>query len=441
MEPSRLISVDLRDAEAAARRRVAPTTPPSWRVLATRLGGEHRRLIERLLLIGVLVGTGASLCRLSASRALWSNDETDLVSLAFAMTEDAALWLRPTYHPLDDPRGVLGQGIVAPPLASALMALPMMLGIDATWAWSVVGGAVFVGGMIALTRALSGAPLLHVAAAVALMVALSPRLAVDVLFLEAEVPLAGFCAFAMAASLSKTSRLSVALRAALSGGLLGLGFLCKLWLVLPAALSCFLVFAVGREQRARALFALVVAALFVGSAHFVFVLACDPESVGRWLSEVYFSAFQTTGVAATKWEGVDAYPNWSHGVFYYPAAIARELGFGAPLAVAGSWILARSAARRPSASSNRRVAAAVGLSLGLAALSVPAIKEPLYVLTIISSLASVGALYLVLALRARPPLWSVGLVLVVALVASVTAERPPGVIHEKRALRILAGQR
>jgi hypothetical protein len=340
-----------------------------------------------------------ALVRLDAHRTPWSQDEADLVRAALAMSEHAIAWLRPTYHPQSaDAFTRLGDGIVAPPLASGLMAVPSLLGFRSPAAWPVLGASIFFAGIVAVTRALTPIRLSVAIAAVATSLCLAPRLLLDILALEAEVPLTGFALGALACALARSDKHTTA-RAALSGALLGAAFLCKLWLVTPIALATALVWLTRRPQSPVRLLATMAGAfLATASLHLVFIAVVDPASLVRWLREVYFAPFGLAGPGSTKWSGVTAHPEWSHGAWYYPAAIARELGLAVLFAPLAAYRLLRAddAVRR-----RGTTVALVGVALGVALLSVPKIKEPLYVLPAIGLLVAFAAHGLTSLTRAR----------------------------------------
>lgn len=363
--------------------------------------------------------------RLGANRMPWSQDETDLVSLAVGLGEDARLWLRPDYHPFGlEPGAPLGAGLVAPPLASGLMAVPALLGLATHDAWPVVGAALFLLGIADLARALAPRPtsLATCLAWTLLAVALSPRAVLDTLTLEAEVPLAGLASLAIAGAVRARTRAGHAG----AGALLGLAFLAKLWLVGPPALAALAV--VGGRRRDHVV-ALVLAATAVATTHLALVSVLDPASLARWLREVYFG-----GILATKLGGVSAHPEWTHGPLYYPAAIARELG-GALVVLVAAALSASPSARRAFLGSPAARAAA-GMTVGVAVVSVPAIKEPLYVLPAVAL-----GFAMTVAPLARPgavPALVRRLVPATALLVALAVPRPADAAGDPRLARIAA---
>src|SRR5262245_8532079 len=93
--------------------------------------------------------------RVDIPRQPWTPDEDDLTSLAVGMRDRAARWIRPTDQPCQpNAHDQLGDDLVAPPLASALMSVPGLFGFRQAWAWPLLGALIFVIGVYMLTRAL-----------------------------------------------------------------------------------------------------------------------------------------------------------------------------------------------------------------------------------------------------------------------------------------------
>jgi hypothetical protein len=385
---------------------------------------------RRPLLFAGAAALVVGVARLDVHRVCWSKDEIDLVSAAVAMQEHGEAWLRPSYHPFD-PQAFqrLGNGLIAPPLASALMALPGALGLRTPDAWPLLGGLLFFAGIALVARSLGASRLPALLAVVAATLCLAPRLILDMLSLEGEIPLTGLGLLALGVAMGRGDRRLVA-RAALSGALLGAAFLCKLWLVGPVALAAGFVWIVrSGGRRPAVLAALSGGFLATASVHLAFIAWLDPVSLGRWLREVYFAAFGLGGVAATKWTGVAAHPGWSHGAWYYPAAIVRELGVVAPLAAFGVFRLAcqrrRAARARAAAAPTKRLRAALlGCAVGVAILSVPPIKEPLYVLPALAFGVAIAARALYLLSRSRRASPALAAAVVISIIVAVTVRAP-----------------
>lgn len=392
---------------------------------------ERRLVAFAALTVLVVIGL-----RLGGGRLPWSQDETDLVSLAVGLAEDAHLWLRPDYHPLaletgaaQDAAAPLGHGLVAPPLASALMALPSLLGVASNDAWPVLGAALLLLGIADLARTLASLgdekPPPSLATCLCwtlLVVALSPRAIVDTLTLEAEIPMAGLASLGLARAI----RARTSADHAGAGALLGLAFLAKLWLVGPPALAAL---AVAYRRPRDHVGALVLGAALVATAHLALVATLDPASLATWLREVYFG-----GILSTKLAGVAAHPEWAHGPLYYPAAIARELG-GALVVLAAAALSSSRAARAAWVGSPAGRAAA-GMAASVAVLSVPAIKEPLYVLPAVA----LGLAMAVAALaRPRAPLEGLRrLVPVAAIAVALAVPRPAAAAGDVRLAHLAA---
>jgi hypothetical protein len=339
------------------------------------------------------------------------------------MVHHSSAWLRPTYHPFDaDAFERLGDGLIAPPLASALMALPGLLGVRSPSAWPIAGSLILFGGIAAMVRATTQARWLAIVAAVASVFAIAPRLLLDLFTLEAEIPLTGFGLLGLALALNPRSRTS-RMRAIASGAFLGAAFLCKLWLATPLVLATAFVWWLRTAQRRIIMLASFTAGLAaVSGAHLALLALLDPGSLERWLREVYFAILGFGGIAATKWSGVAAHPEWSHGPWYYPPAIARELGFAAILAAMAVW--QNVITKRRSARFALPRAALLGLFLGVALLSVPIVKEPLYVLSACAFGAALAARHLILLARTKHCNLLFACVLVVAAGVTALVERP-----------------
>lgn len=179
----------------------------------------------------------------------------------------------------------------------------------------------------------------------------------------------------------------------LGGMCLGLGFLTKLWLVTPFVLASLGILATVRLQRRRLAWVPValIAAGFLGTAslHLVFVALRSPEDVPLWLTRVYFAPFLGQSIGGSKMAGAGVPPEWAHPFWYYPAILYREHFFLVPLLLSALPALKR---RAPAAAG---LFAAIGFGLAsLIPLSLPAIKEPLYILGLLPflyALAGFGA--------------------------------------------------
>jgi dolichol-phosphate mannosyltransferase len=219
----------------------------------------------------------------------------------------------------------------------------------------------------------------------ALLLGTSPAFLSRASGLEMEPTLTALCAGGLLCFVrgvrAQNRRLS-----ALGGALLGLGFLTKMWLIAPYALAaCGFVLVEATLVRARAdaplrlRRSLIAAALgFAATAglHLLSVLVLSPADFGRWLSHVYLGLFSGQGVTAAKLGGAADQP--SQPAFYYLALLYRDAFYLLPLVLFGLPAMLR----RARSESMAVLAMAFGAGAGVVLLSVPAAKEPLYVLSV-----------------------------------------------------------
>lgn len=279
-----------------------------------------------------------------------------------------------------------------PPLYPAILSLPLrLLGANET----AVRGPSFVFAAItaialALLLARACGPWAG-AAVVALLVTL-PWYADASRGAAAEIPTTTFGTLALLVLAANPASRA---RGALAGVLLGLAFLCKLWLVAPFALAC--VALVGFERRSLpALAWLVAGASLTGSLHGLAVLAFAPADAGHWL-QIYF------GRSLLERAGTTYVGGWvKHPAFYWSLLLhASALAF--PLAVAG----AEAALRRWREPGPRALFA---WAAALALLSAFAAKSGIYAYVIVPAwigLAAFGAWSL--ARGGRPSLLAIGI--------------------------------
>ncbi|WP_375770441.1 glycosyltransferase family 39 protein [Archangium gephyra] len=177
----------------------------------------------------------------------------------------------------------------------------------------------------------------------------------------------------------------------LGGACLGLGFLTKLWLVAPFLLASLGLLATVRLQRRRLALGAValIAAGFLGTAslHLVFVALRSPADVPLWLTQVYFAPFLGQSIGGSKMDGAGVPPGWVHPFWYYPAILYREHFFLVPL------LLSALPALKRRAHATAGLLATIGLGLAsLIPLSLPAIKESLYILGLLPFLYALAGL-------------------------------------------------
>lgn len=329
--------------------------------------------------------------KMEIHRAIWNSDEIDMASQAVAMTNTPTAWLRPNYHPFSQSSyNKMGEGIIAPPLSNGLMAIPGLLGISSPWGWPIVGSIIFLCGMCAFTAALKPISLLQIFCGVCAVMALSPRIVVDMLTLKPEGPMTGFSLISLAFPFLKGTKSKMIWYAGLSGFFTGLAFLCKLWLVGPIFLATCLAWWYKEGASWYLTVIYLTSTVFFCSSHLILVMIFDPESLYYWGTEVYFSPFLKTGIASTKWVGIKSHPEWSHGFWYYPFAIVRELGLGFALTIFGGYFIYKDM-KNHILYQPQFIGVLIGLILGLVTLSIPMIKEPRYVLPLIGIGSSLAA--------------------------------------------------
>jgi len=123
--------------------------------------------------------------------------------------------------------------------------------------------------------------------------------------------------------------------AAACGFAIGLGFLSKLWLVLPFAMACFSVFALqSLRERKRVLATGTLLACasfgFVAASHLFLVLCLAPGSWQHWMG-IYFLFSVGSRMAGHGYDPAMWYRPW----WFYLAALVKASFFGLPLLLLG----------------------------------------------------------------------------------------------------------
>jgi len=261
-----------------------------------------------------------------------------------------------------------------PPLVPAMLALSIRaLGASATairWPSYLFTLALVLA--TASTVGTLGAGVAALACA-ALLVTL-PWLADATRGAGAELPLVAFATLALAVLVVNPASRA---RAAVAGALLGAAFLCKLWLVAPLALACAAA-AFGRRNLA-ALGILAVTAIAVASLQLLAVAAFAPGDLRHWLGVDF--GFSLAGRAAGG--GFAAY--WLKPPAFYAATLVHAFVLFSPLIFAGVEAAWR---RRAEPAARALLVAAVGLAL----LSLFAVKAGAYVLPILPAYVALAAL-------------------------------------------------
>jgi 4-amino-4-deoxy-L-arabinose transferase-like glycosyltransferase len=363
------------------------TEPPEPRL------GHGVRACAGLVLAAALLYTAADATFL---RVLQSDDEGVNVTMAVNMIEDPGQVLRPSVFP-GGRRDWLTEDL------PALGNTPFFPGLLA-----LLGGGLGLSGMgllplLALWATVLFSALLlrpeapRAALYCALLLATSPGFLSLALALEFEPVLTAFCAAGLYL-IVRGSRARRRGQCFAGGALFGLGFLTKMWLIAPYALAaCAFVLVQttlvrAREEAPLTLRRSVIAAaagfIATASAHLVLIAIAAPQDLPRWLGSVYFGLFTAQGVTGAKLSASAEHtpaPLW-----YYPALLFREHFHLLPLALFGLPALMR----RNSAHAIAALAMAFGACLAVVLLSVPAVKEPLYLLPVLPPLYMLAAVSL-----------------------------------------------
>ncbi len=148
----------------------------------------------------------------------------------------------------------------------------------------------------------------------------------------------GCAAMVAAASYRESGR---PIHAALSGVALGLGFLSKLWLILPfgAAVALLLLARLSAGRPGTTLRDVIIGLatfLIVGGSHLLLLRLLSPENLGIWLG-TYFHSAASTRVGGTGYD-----PNlWYKPWWFYLGALFKGVFFGLPLLFLGTSDLIR----------------------------------------------------------------------------------------------------
>jgi len=318
-------------------------------------------------------------------RQLRTDDEGINVTMARNIAADGALLVRPSLYP-----GGTGDwvGRDLPELGN-LPTYPALLSVfDALGGLAAMGALSLLGLWLCVYFTARTAALVspRAGAYTGLLMVCSPAVLEHFALLEFEPMLVACCAAGLYTLVSGVERRSRS-RSAIGGALLGLGFLVKLWLIVPYVLAgcgffivqAAIAQAAGRGTHLRACAAAATAGfLVVAGAHLAFVAIASPQDLSLWLHHVYLGIFTGAGVTGDKLSALG--DRAAHTpVWYYPALLVREHVALLPLILFGLPALLRRSTPRQS-----WLLAAIVLGIaGLVPLSVPAIKEPLYALPVL----------------------------------------------------------
>lgn len=338
--------------------------------------------IGAALLIAIALGYSAF--DSSVARHLKTDDEGVNVTMANNMLASRELVLRPSVYPggrrdwVSEDLPALGNtpfypGLLA--LAGAKLGLPGMGIVPWLSLWVAIAFSAL------LFWQQSSRSTLYTA----LLLASSPGFLSEASSLEFEPTLTAFCAAGLYFVVRGT-RARRLLSCFIGGALLGLGFLTKLWLIAPFALAgcgfALVQTTLARERDEhplylrRSLGAALLGFLVTASAHISLLAVLAPHDLPSWIESVYLGIFSGHGVTGGKLSAAAQYA--ARPVWYYPAVLYERHFYLLPLALLGLPALLR----RARVHAIGALAMAFGAWLSVIVLSVPAVKEPLYVLAV-----------------------------------------------------------
>src|SRR5206468_8925343 len=173
--------------------------------------------------------------------------------------------------------------------------------------------------------------------AAALFLATLPAFSYSARVAAAEIPLAAFGMLALA--LLAGGRPSPR-RALAAGALLGLAFLCKLWLAALVAIPAIALIVPGppgapRGAAGRTLLTVASGAVAVGGLQLAAVAVLEPRHIAHWI-DVYFRFSLGSRVA-----GAGFAPDWIKPPGYYALVLGRSFLLLLPFIAAGAWAATR----------------------------------------------------------------------------------------------------
>jgi 4-amino-4-deoxy-L-arabinose transferase-like glycosyltransferase len=277
-----------------------------------------------------------------------------------------------------------------PPLYPAMLALSVrLLGPTAgALRWPSLALAAVVA--LATAAFVARAAGVWGAIATALLLVSLPWFADSSRVASAEIPLTAFgtLALALLARGSPSPR-----RAFGAGALLGLAFLCKLWLValiaLPAVAMLVPATAAERPGDWRALLALVAGAVLVGALQLVAVAIVAPRHLAHWAS-IYLGFSLASRVAG---EGYTS--GWIKPPSYYVGVLGHAFVLLLPFVALGAW----QALRRFREPVPRAI---LVWALGFVLLSAFSVKSGVYLYPIVPAWVALAALGLDWIARSSP---------------------------------------
>jgi dolichol-phosphate mannosyltransferase len=218
----------------------------------------------------------------------------------------------------------------------------------------------------------------------AILMLCSPALLLSFRRIELEPVLTALCAaggYQVVRGIWQRQRL----RCLLGGALVGLGFVTKMWLIVPYAFA-LISFCVGEAasvrssgQSAGLRKSVIVGGVgfaITASAHLIYVLSVSPGDLLAWINNVYLGIFSGSGITGGKLSALADYARHERSVLYYPLVLYRNHFVLLPLCLYGIGEVLRV----PQLRRRRLLAMITGGLVAIVALSVPAYKDARYVL-------------------------------------------------------------
>lgn len=300
----------------------------------------------------------------------WANDlvggdEGYYGVMARNMAADRAQWPAPSLSPLGDPGD-------KPPLYPAMIALSLRafgntpLGVRAV---SLLASVVILWACASLARRAStdagGWATLAILATL-------PWFADAARVACAELPLAAFGLLALLVLSGGTPSLPRGLAA---GALFGLGFLCKLWLVVLPGIPALIYLLPARRH--VLLTGVMIGFMTVAIAHLGLFAWLHPDHLQLWANVAWTFSLSSRAVG----QGFAGY--WLHGPTYYAEIVFKALALTMPLLMVGTL---------HAAVGNTRTLARslVGAFAGLALMSLFRVKSGIYMVPLVPLLATLA---------------------------------------------------
>jgi putative flippase GtrA len=328
---------------------------------------------------------------------LVSENEGVNVTMARNIQHSARFFLRPSVYPggrrdwLQEDVPALGNLPTYPGLLALTPHWPGFAGM-ALLSWLALCVTIYsTARMVALVDRKSG---LYTG----LLMACSPAVLLAFRRIEFEPVLTAMCAagsYQLVRGIWERQRL----RCVLGGALVGLGFATKMWLIVPYAFAliafCVVEAAAVRSSGTsaglrRSVLVGGVAFVLTALAHLAFIAVASPGDLPIWLRAIYLGIFSGHGITGAKLSALADYARHQRSSLYYPLVLYRDHFFLVPLSMFGLGELLRV----PQLRRSRLLAMIGGACVALVALSVPAYKDPRYVLAVVPFLYAFAGLSL-----------------------------------------------